>query len=148
MFDDVEVKAYGETHYLKDLATASLQGTNTILVKVFDDTVREEVLKSLNRLDMDKNVIMEGKEIKVKLGTSRKELIAAGLKKVKEANEEYKRNIRDARHKNMEVLKKLSKIVDQDTIKQLENDFDAKIKKAEEVAKKTAEAKEKDLNQP
>lgn len=112
MFDDLEIKAYGEIHYLKDLATASIQGTNTILIKVFDESVKEEVLRSLNRLDMEKNVSPEGKDIKVKLGTSRKELIAAGLKKVKLASEDYKKNVREARHKNMEVLKKLSKIVD------------------------------------
>lgn len=56
MFDDLEVKAYGETHLMKDLATISVQGTNTLLVKVFDDTVKDEVLKSLNRTDLEMSV--------------------------------------------------------------------------------------------
>ena len=112
MFDDVEVKAYGETHQLSDLATASLQGTNTILLKVFDDSVKEEIMKSLTRVEMELSTSLEGKDIKVKLGTSRKELVAAGLKKVKTAMEEFKKDVRDVRHKHLEVVKKLSKIVD------------------------------------
>ena len=146
MFDDVEVKAYGETHLLRDLATASLQGTNTILLKVFDDSVRDEIMKSLTRVDMELSTSLEGKDIKIKLGTSRKEHVAAGLKKVKTAMEDFKKNVRDIRHKHLEVIKKLSKIVDQETITQLEADINAKIKKAEDAAKKTTDAKEKDLN--
>ena len=112
MFDDVEVKAYGETHMMRDLATASLQGTNTILLKVFDDSVKDEIMKSLSRVEMELSTSLEGKDIKVKLGTSRKELVAAGLKKVKTAMEEFKKDVRDVRHKHLEVGKKISKIVD------------------------------------
>ena len=54
-----------------------------LLVKVFDDNVKEEVLKALNRSDFEVNCTMEGKDIKVKLGTSKKEQIDAALKKIK-----------------------------------------------------------------
>jgi len=117
------------------------------LLKVFDDSVRDEIMKSLSRVDMELSTSLEGKDIKVKLGTSRKELVAAGLKKVKTAMEDFKKNVRDVRHKHLEVVKKLSKIVDQETITQLEADINTKIKKAEDTAKKTTDAKEKDLNQ-
>ena len=96
---------------------------------------------------MELSVSVEGKDVKVKLGTSRKEHVAAGLKKVKSSNDEFKKNLQEARHKVLEVIKKLSKIVDQETVTQLEADVKAKIKKAEDLAKKTTEAKEKDLNQ-
>lgn len=112
MFDDVDVKAYGESHKLKDLATTSIQGSNTLLLKVFDESIRDELLKSLSRVDMDMSVSLEGKDVKVKLGTSRKELIAAGLKKVKATSDEFKKNLREARHRALEVVKKISKIVD------------------------------------
>ena len=58
-----------------------------MLVKVFDESVKEEVLKSLNRSDFELSCQMEGKDIRVKLGTSRKEHIEAGLKKIKESSE-------------------------------------------------------------
>ena len=146
MFDDLEVKAYGETHFIKDLASTSVQGTNTLLLKVFDETVKDEVLKTLSRTEFEMSVQLEGKDIKIKLGTSRKEHVAAGLKKIKAANEEFKKNVRDARHKVLEVIKKLSKVVPQETTTLLEAEIATKIKKAEDLAKKTVESKEKDLN--
>ena len=84
IFNDLEVKAYGENYPLGDLAQTSVQGTNNLIVKVFDDTVKEEVLKALQRSDFELSVsVRDGSEIMVKLGTNRKEHIAAGLKKVK-----------------------------------------------------------------
>ena len=54
---------------------------------------------------------MEGKDIKVKLGTSRKEHIQAGLKKVKSALETFRKDVGEARREAMQTLKKLSKIL-------------------------------------
>ena len=118
-----------------------------MLVKIFDDTIKDEVLKALSRSELEMSVHMEGKDIKIKLGTSRKEHIAAGLKKTKAASDEFKKNIRDARHKALEVIKKLSKIIPQETSTQLESEIAERIKKSEDLAKKTIEAKEKDLQQ-
>ena len=61
-----------------------------MLLKVFDDSVRDEVLKTLNRTDMEMSISLEGKDIKVKLGTSRKEHIAAGIKKIRAASDDFK----------------------------------------------------------
>ena len=58
------------------------------MLKVFDDSVRDEIMKSLTRVDMELSTSLEGKDIKIKLGTSRKEHVAAGLKKVKTAIED------------------------------------------------------------
>ncbi len=70
-----------------DLATTVVQGSNNLIVKVFDETVKDEVLKSLQRSEFDLQVQLEGKDIRVKLGTSRKEHMEAAKKKVKESNE-------------------------------------------------------------
>lgn len=98
IFDEIEVKAYGENQLFSDLATTVVQGNNNLLVKVFDETVKDEVLKSLQRSEFDLSVQTEGKDIRVKLGTSRKEHMLAAAKKVKESNEHFKRDVRDARH--------------------------------------------------
>ena len=42
-------------------------------IKVFDETVKDDVLKALNRSELDIEVQMEGKDIKVKLGLGKKE---------------------------------------------------------------------------
>ena len=89
--------AYGEQYPLGDLAMTVVQGSNSLMVKVFDESVKEEVLKGLQRSEFELSCQMEGKDIRVKLGTSRKEHIEAGLKKIKEALELLKREIRDER---------------------------------------------------
>ena len=53
------------------------------MVKVFDEGVKDEVLKALTRSEFDVSCTMEGKDIKVKLGTSKKEFIDAAMKKIK-----------------------------------------------------------------
>ena len=41
---------------------------------------------------------VEGKDLKVKLGTSKKEHIDAALKQVKQAFEDFKRGVKEVRH--------------------------------------------------
>ena len=60
-----------------------------MLVKVFDESVKDEVLKALQRSEFELNLQMEGKDIRVKLGASRKEHIDAGLKKIKELGHSF-----------------------------------------------------------
>lgn len=47
IFDDLEVKAYGEMQMFCDLAQTVVQGSNNLVVKVFDEGVKDEVLKAL-----------------------------------------------------------------------------------------------------
>ena len=58
-------------------------------MKVFDESVKDEVLKALQRSEFELNLQMEGKDIRVKLGASRKEHIDAGLKKIKELGHSF-----------------------------------------------------------
>ena len=44
-----------------------------MLVKVFDESIRDEVIKSLNRSGMDIEIQMEGKDVRVKMGLGKKE---------------------------------------------------------------------------
>ena len=117
------MKAYGEMYPLGDLATTVVQGNNNLLVKVFDDEVKEEVLKALNRSNFELSCQVEGKDIRVKLGASRKEHIEAGLKKVKELGHEFDKDSRAARGNAMQTLKKLSKILPEDEVKVLEDEY-------------------------
>jgi ribosome recycling factor len=65
------------------------------LVRVFDEAAKEDVIKALQRAqDFDMNVTVEGKDIKVKLGTSKKEHMDAALKLIKGAYDDFKRDIK------------------------------------------------------
>lgn len=71
---------------------------------------------------------MEGKDIRVKLGTNRKEHAQAGLKKVKDHFEQFKKSARDERHKILAVLKKLGKVLPEDNMKAMDADINDMLK--------------------
>ena len=73
IFDDLQVKAYGEFHNFQDLCQTIVRGDQLLTVKVFDESVKEEVMKSLARSEMDIDVQMEGKDIRVKMGLGKKD---------------------------------------------------------------------------
>ena len=130
-----------------DLATTVVQGSSNLVLKVFDETIRDEVLKALQRSEFELSCQMEGKDIRVKLGTSRKEHIDAGLKKVKESLDAFNKAARDERHSALTVLKKLNKILPEETVKLTTAEFEDLLKKAEKTAKTTCDGKEQELKQ-
>ena len=111
IFDNLEVNAYGEKHTFSDLSQTIVKGTNALIVKVFDEGVKDEVIKALQRSDLDLSISQEGKDIKVKLGTSKKEHIDAAFKQIKGINEEFKMGLKEIRHEMNNVVKKLEKIL-------------------------------------
>lgn len=88
---------------------------------------------------------MEGKDIKVKLGTTKKEHIDAAVKQIKEIFDEYKRDIKEVRHAMINTVKKLDKILPQDEIKLLQKDLEKLCTNSESKAKKIIDAKEKEI---
>lgn len=47
IFDHLEVVAYGEKHIFTDMCQTIVKGTNNVLVRVFDENVKEDVIKAL-----------------------------------------------------------------------------------------------------
>jgi ribosome recycling factor len=116
-----------------------------LLVRIFDENVKDDVLKALARSEFDVQCTMEGKDIKVKLGTSKKEHIDAALKQVKNINDDFKHSVKDVRHEMSETVKKLSKILPQEDIKVFQKDLDKIIANKENEVKKYFDAKEKEI---
>ena len=90
-------------------------------------------------------VTVEGKDIKVKLGTSKKEHMDAALKQVKAAHEDFKRDIKEVRHAMQDVVKKLDKILPKDETELLKKDLEKLCTNKEAEAKKILDAKEKEV---
>lgn len=146
MFDHLEITAYGEKHPFSDLCQVIVKGTNLLLVRVFDENAKEDVIKALQRAqDFDMNVTVEGKDLKVKLGTSKKEHMDAALKQVKAANEDFKKEVKEVRHAIQDVVKKLDKILPKDEINLLQKDMEKIVTNKEAEAKKVLDAKEKEI---
>ena len=91
------------------------------------------------------NVTVEGKDIKVKLGTSKKEHMDAALKQVNAAHEDFKRDIKEVRHAMQDVVKKLDKILPKDETELLKKDLEKLCTNKEAEAKKILDAKEKEV---
>lgn len=47
IFDHLEVTAYGEKHPFTDLCQVIVKGSNQLLVRVFDDAAKDDVIKAL-----------------------------------------------------------------------------------------------------
>lgn len=75
MFDHIVINAFGEKHAFSDLCQILVKGQNSLIVKVFEDNFKDEILKAIAREDLDMSVSTEGKDIKVKLGTTKKEVL-------------------------------------------------------------------------
>lgn len=116
-----------------------------MLVKVFDETVKTDVIKALENTEFDLSCTMEGKDIKVKLGTTKKEFIDAALKKIKTIHEGYKKNLVEVKRDLMHKIKKLEKILPQEQINLLEKDFNKHLTKVEDEIKKLIAEKEKEV---
>ena len=81
-------------HPFGDLCQTIVRGTQILTVKVYDESVKEEVVKTLTRSELDIEVQMEGKDIRVKMGLGKKEHQAKALKLVKQLGEDHKKELR------------------------------------------------------
>ena len=145
IFDEIEVKAYGEMTRFGDLCQTIVRGQQLLTVKVYDESVKDEVLKSLTRSDMDIEVQMEGKDIRVKMGLGKKEHQAKALKQIKQHGEECRAHIRQVRHDIQDTLKKLSKILPKDEVTRFEDQIEKEVKKADKDCESALSDKTKEI---
>ena len=93
-------------------------------MKVFDEGVKDEVLKALSRSEMDIEVQMEGKDIKVKLGMGKKEHQEKALKQIKEFSDATKIQLRKVRQDLKPTVAKLAKIAGKDEVAAFEDELE------------------------
>ncbi len=91
------------------------------------------------------NVTVEGKDLKVKLGTSKKEHQDAALKQIKSSYDEFKLEVKGVRHRMQDIAKKLDKILPKDETELLKKDMEKICVQREAEAKKAVDAKEKEV---
>lgn len=103
IFDHLEINVYNEKHPFSDLCQTIVKGNNMLHVKVFDEGAKDEVLKALTRSDFDLTCSVEGNDIKVKLGTSKKEHIDIALKKIKAIFDTFKKDQKEARFEVQQI---------------------------------------------
>ena len=75
-----------------------MKGNNLLVVKVFDEGCKEEVIKSLQRSEFDVEVGLSEKDIRVKLGKTKKEQIDEALKSMNKAYLTFKNDLSQVRN--------------------------------------------------
>ena len=148
MFDDVPVPAYGDTFPLSELGQTIVRGENNVLISVYDESIKESVMKAIIIHDAELECSMEGKYVSVKMGMTRAENRDSIAQKAKQKFIDFKSHLSSRRNEAIHVLKELEKVVPMDDIeihkKELEENFEKFQKKGQKILdQKVADIKRK-----
>ncbi len=132
LIEHVKVDAYGSLQDLKNMAGLSTPEATQILVKPFDPSTVNSIVKAIEAADLGLNPQSDGKQVRVPVpalsGERRKHL--AG--QVKSMGEQAKVTLRNARRDANKHLDQISKdksaSVSEDTVKDAKDDIQNKIK--------------------
>lgn len=147
----VKVDYYGSMTDLRSMALISTPEPSQILIKPFDATSVQAIVKAIQSAGLGLNPISEGKQVRLSIpslsGERRQQLVAS----VKHMGEQAKVTVRNARrdgNKHLDQLKKdKSQGLSEDDIEKATEDVQALLKKYEGqiddlVASKTKEVQE------
>ena len=137
MFNDVPVMAYGDVYDLSELAQTIVRGENNLLVSVYDETIKDAVMKALIIYDNELECSMEGKYVSVKMGMTRAENRDVIVMKAKRMFIKFKQEIGKERAQALRIMKQLEAVIPMD-------DVEIQNKELEELYQKTQQ-KGKDI---
>jgi len=80
MFDNLSFKAYGEKSFFSDICQIVVRGSNQVIITMPDESLKDEILKALSRSEYELESRVEGKNIHIKLGTTKKDIIEKATK--------------------------------------------------------------------
>lgn len=147
----IKVDYYGSMTDLKQLAMISVPEPTQLLIKPFDASSVQQIVKSVQAAGMGLNPIAEGKQIRLSLpalsGDRRQQLIAS----VKQMGEQSKVTIRNARRDaNKQVdqaAKDKTKHISEDDVEQVKQEIQETLKKYEKQLDVLLEAKNKEIQE-
>lgn len=145
MFDNLSFKAYGEKSFFSDICQIVVRGSNQVIITMPDESLKDEILKALSRSEYELESRVEGKNIHIKLGTTKKDIIEKATKQMKKELETFNLELRGVRHEVIQSVKKLEKVISKEQIKILENQIKKEFTKFEEEGKQIVKKKEKDI---
>jgi ribosome recycling factor len=125
IFDNLYVEYYGKNTPLKQLATFSVPDAKTIIIKPYDNSIIEEVKKSIQKSNLGLNPQQEGSVIRIIVPPLSEERRKQYIKVAKDYAEKAKvsiRNIRRDAMKDLENMKKEKK-VSEDQKKRIETEL-------------------------
>lgn len=147
MFDSVMVQAYGSKHKLPDLAQTIVRGENSVVISVYDDTIKESVMKAVIMHDSELEVSIEGKYISCKIGKSKAENRDAIIAQAKEKLNKFKDHLHDKKQEAIHTLKELESIAPKEDIQNYKGQMEEYFKEQQKTAQELFEKKSHEIKQ-
>ena len=145
MFDEVQIHAYGDIYDLSELGQTIVRGENNLLISVYDDQLKEAVMKSMIVHDPELEGSIEGKYISVKMGMTRSENRDSIVAKAKQNFLSFKGNLAKERAQALSTIKQLEKIIDMDEIDIKKTELEDSYKKYQKKGQKVLDDKIADI---
>ena len=149
LLEYVKVEYYGSNTDLRELAAISVAESQQLLVKPFDPSAKNDIIKAIEAADLGLNPQSEGNAVRVSVpapSADRRKQLVAQVKKMGEDAKVSCRNSRRDAIKNIESTGSDQKLSDDD-VERAKNEIEAATKKhvakiEEMVSKKVSEVEE------
>jgi len=151
LIEYVKVDYYGSPTDLRQIALITISDSTQLVVKPFDATSLQAIVKAIQTSGMGLNPMAEGKQIRINIpalsGERRNQFIGS----VKQMGEQARVVIRNARRDGNKQLDGVSKDkslhISEDDIKQAKDDMQELLKKYEQQVDQLVNGKIKDLQE-
>ena len=122
VFDKVRVMAYGEEMKLNQVANIQIVSATQVLVKPYDRSQIQEILKGISASQINANPIVNPDCIRINFPAQTEENRKENVKRAKKLLEDAKIKLRDVRREVQDEYKKLDGVSD-DLIHYFEEEF-------------------------
>ncbi|HWB20854.1 MAG TPA: ribosome recycling factor [Phycisphaerales bacterium] len=109
LIDYVKVDYYGNPTDLREIAAVSVPEPTQLLVKPFDPSVKNDIIKAIEKADLGLNPMAEGQMIRINVpapSAERRKMLVGQVKKMAEDNKVAIRNERRDALKHIDMLLK------------------------------------------
>lgn len=146
----IEVKSYGSTMQLRELASISVPDPSTLLVKPFDPGTLSDIERGIQTSDLGITPQSDGKAIRLPvpaLSGERHQQFIGQVKKMAEAQKIAVRNARRDANKSVDTAEKKDKSLSEDEAKDSKDRIQKLTKKYEDEIESIATAKSKKIEE-
>lgn len=147
LIENILIDSYGQKMPLKQVASLSVSGINTLIIQPWDKNLIESIAKSPNFLKLGYNPIVDQSFIKIIIPPLTQERRKELIKLLHQKAENLKIAIRMHRENILKDLKKIERGISEDEKFKIKNQIQKIIDDSNKKIKEIIEKKEKELNQ-
>ncbi len=147
----IKIDYYGSQTDLRQLALISVPEPTQLLIKPFDASAMQDILKGITSSGLGLNPLNEGKQIRLNMppltGDRRQQLIASCKQMGEQAKVAIRNARRDANKHVDQVLKDKTQHISEDEAESVKTEIQDLLKKYESQASTAVEAKTKEIEE-